>query len=594
MAGEPAAMGYYDQVQQARDEARAYIVAPHPGQQGLQQAVSILKRALQTLDQPNVMGLADGNDYLRSRRADVLRDLAAAYALQGNRSAALDALEAAQSEALYPVLASYYRQEKAFASLQNEPRFQAMLANLDQAGRLWQAKSLTGPYTPQLDEVHRIAGLSLFWSEAKYNFVHFDHVPQLDWDQVYLDFLPQVIAAKDTKAYYEVLMRLAPLLHDGHTNIYPPEALQSHFYARPPLVTGLFENRVLVTGVFSPALATKGLRVGDEITAIDGMEVHRYAQERVAPYASIATPQDGEVRMYDYGLLDGDADQPVTLTIRNAQGASRDVTLARKGYDEKWPTRFAFRMLPGSIAYLVLSHFESDAAVKAFEQHLPQIMQAKGLILDVRGNGGGNSDYGMRILSYLSERPIPFLRERVLSVSPYWRMQGQTMLEWRRLPDSGVPYVHSEPVHFSGPVAVLTGPRSFSAAEDFVASFKAMHRGLLVGRPTAGSTGQPLMFDLPGGGKARICVKRETSPDGEPFVGIGIAPDIQVITTVADIRAGRDPVLERAEQALENVDQADHGQDHQHEDHHENGKQHFGDGAGDAGQGAEAQPAGGQ
>ncbi|HEY3520547.1 MAG TPA: hypothetical protein VGK80_05835, partial [Rhodanobacteraceae bacterium] len=57
-------------------------------------------------------------------------------------------------------------------------------------------------------------------------------------------------------------------------------------------------------------------------------------------------------------------------------------------------------------------------------------------------------------------------------------------------------------------------------------------------------------FKLPGGGSARICVKRDTYPDGREFVGLGIAPQIEVAPTVTDIRDGRDPVIEAAAAAL--------------------------------------------
>jgi len=77
-------------------------------------------------------------------------------------------------------------------------------------------------------------------------------------------------------------------------------------------------------------------------------------------------------------------------------------------------------------------------------------------------------------------------------------------------------------------------------------SFDNLKRGLLIGSPTAGSTGQPMTLRLPGGGTARICVKRDTYPDGREFVGVGIAPQKRVDLTVDDLRSGRDPVLERA------------------------------------------------
>mgnify|MGYP000636776297 CR=1 FL=1 len=77
-----------------------------------------------------------------------------------------------------------------------------------------------------------------------------------------------------------------------------------------------------------------------------------------------------------------------------------------------------------------------------------------------------------------------------------------------------------------------------------------MKRGKIVGEATGGSTGQPLMISLPGGGTARIVSKRDTYPDGKPFVGVGIQPNIKVSPTVADIRKGRDTVLEAALLAL--------------------------------------------
>lgn len=90
------------------------------------------------------------------------------------------------------------------------------------------------------------------------------------------------------------------------------------------------------------------------------------------------------------------------------------------------------------------------------------------------------------------------------------------------------------------------GKRLRPAAEDFVIDFELMKRGKIIGEPTGGSTGQPLMFSLPGGGSARVCTRQVFYPDGRQFVGVGIQPDILVRPTVADFRSGRDAVLERA------------------------------------------------
>jgi len=97
---------------------------------------------------------------------------------------------------------------------------------------------------------------------------------------------------------------------------------------------------------------------------------------------------------------------------------------------------------------------------------------------------------------------------------------------------------------------VLISAKSFSAAEDFVVVFDAMHRGTLVGETTGGSTGQPLAFKLPGGGYARICTLDVAYPDGRDFEGIGIPPQVKVSPTVSDIRQGKDAALERAVEIL--------------------------------------------
>ena len=58
-----------------------------------------------------------------------------------------------------------------------------------------------------------------------------------------MDYLSKVIAAPTTRDYYRVMMQLAPLLQDGHTNVYAPDALAGEFYSRPPLRTALVEGK---------------------------------------------------------------------------------------------------------------------------------------------------------------------------------------------------------------------------------------------------------------------------------------------------------------------------------------------------------------
>jgi C-terminal processing protease CtpA/Prc len=545
-AEPPRAMADYEKIQSLRQEADKLIDAEHPDTANLRKAEQLLQSALDYLGNADVRERAVGNRFLYGRRYDTVRDFAAVHALLGEKARALDELEAMSREGSYPGVVKLLEEDKVFASLRDEPRFKAVVAEQRLAQRLWKNPALATPYRETLPVEERIAGLSAFWAEARASFVHFDHVPALDWDKTYLEFLPQVMAAQSTRDYYDVLMRLAPLLQDGHTNIYPPEQLQRELYARPPLSTRLVDGKVIVIGVFSKKLGQR-VHVGDEIVAIDGMPVERYAADRVAPYASSSTPQDRIVRTYSYQLLSGAAGQPVKLRLRDAHGRERDETIARDGYaDAVDLPAFDAKMLEGGVAYFALDHLESDEGVKKFEAFLPQVLASKGLVIDLRSNGGGSTGYGLDVLSWLTDLPIPTAHQVYRGDTGLERAWGGAHVTWQAVTNDAEPFVRAHEKRFTGPVAVLIGPQTFSAGEDFAMAFDVLNRGTLIGAATGGSTGQPLSFKLPGGGTARICVKRDSYPDGREFVGTGIAPDIEVARTVEDYRRGRDPVIERA------------------------------------------------
>ena len=538
------AMDAYEHAQALRHEADAKVDEKHPTPEGLEAAAALLREALDYLATPQVRELGTGNVFLWGRRQDVLRDYAGVLALQGKKDEALAALEAMQQEAWYPPLGPAFFGPQ-FDSLRGDPRFKRMEATSAAVARLWKVPAIATPYQAEIPVEQRIAGLSLFWSEARTSFAYFDHVADLHWDQVYLDFLPRVMAVKTTEEYYRVLMQLAPLLKDGHTNIYPPKELQPKLYSRPPLRTERIAGKVYVADVYSEALAARVKR-GEQLVAIDGVPVERYADQSVAPFVSSSTPQDRELRTYTYQLLAGDADKPLALTLATASGEERVEHVERKGYsDVHHPPPFTFRRI-GDVAYLSLDHFESDAGVKAFEKALPEILASRGLVLDLRRNGGGSTYFGLQILSYLVPDPLPLAKQRIRGETAWARTAGPGIVFWVPSPGSDRGPTFNRKEHFAGPVAVLIGPQTFSAAEDFVMAFDAARRGILVGSTTAGSTGQPMSFSLPGGGSARICVKRDTYPDGREFVGRGIAPAIEVTMTAEDLRAGRDPVLDRA------------------------------------------------
>ena len=477
---------------------------------------------------------------------DQLYNLACDQALAGESKQAIVTLQGAVDLGT-SVSPDHMRADSDLISLYTDPEFQKLISRMILHAALWKDDpALATPYKAVLTEEEKVAGLSKFWSEARFNFPFFNRLPDLGWDRLYMEYLPHVRATRTTADYYNVLIRFASALHDGHTNVFAPKELYTYFYAIPAVRTHLVENKVLITEITDPAISKQGISVGMEITTIDGQPVREYAEQKVDPYVSASTPQDRQLRDYDYQLLAGPEANPVHLLLKDNHGATKSIVLSRKPFDYKAfvgdPAQF--KMLPGNIAYLALNEFEDDLGVKTMRENFAAISQSAGLILDVRKNGGGNVANGYANLSMLSDKQtFKTPAWETLEYKAYYRAIGVSP-GWLK---GGAEDISPDPTNnFLKPVVLLTSSRTFSAAEDFVAAFDAMHRGTLLGEETAGSTGQPLMFSLPGGGSARIGTTNHSYPGGKVFEGIGIVPQVNVTPSVSDIRQGRDAALERA------------------------------------------------
>jgi C-terminal processing protease CtpA/Prc len=474
----------------------------------------------------------------------VLYDLACIYSLLREKDKALKALgEAVTAGFVNP---DQMRDDSDLNNIRQEPEYKKLFAEVEARNKaqvaFWSGAALNTKYRDNLTEDEKIAGLSRLWSEAKYNFAFFDRLPNLDWDGTYFAYLPRVRTSKSTVEYYMILTEFCAQLHDGHTRVGPPQEMRD-LMGYPPVSTRLIEGRVFISAVREPKLeAIRGL----EIVTVEGMPVKDYGNTRVAPFVFASTPQDLDRRTFEAQLLGGLKDSPVELTLQDRAGKTQKTTLPRMTDVEtnKLPPipwqRFAFKMLPGGIAYVALNAFGNEAIVKDFDAAFPEIQKSNALILDVRENGGGSSNIGYGILSYLSAKPFLSSQWSTRDYRPSFRAWGNPDKWYSGGPDPFPPHGGSA---YTKAVVVLTSAQTYSAAEDFVVAFDSMKRGTIVGEPTGGSTGQPLPFALPGGGFAQVCSKHDRYPDGKEFVGIGVQPQLTVHPTVSDFREGRDTVL---------------------------------------------------
>lgn len=533
----------FARVQTERNRADELIDSKY-GPAQIKNGMRILKNTLMFLDSVPIKQLAVGYTTLWYQRSDIDRDLACGYALLNQKDSALYMLEKMSSDGAGSGTIPILKNEPILDPIRNEPRYLAVVKKLNEGVDLWKNTAFKTPYKANLTDAEKVAGLSLLWSQAKYNFVNFDHL-DIDWNQTYLDYIPKVQATKSTAEYYKVLINFYAQLKDGHTNVYVPDSLSGEFYSRPPFRTELIEGRVFVVKVLSDSLYKLGIVPGLEVVRIDGQPVIDYAEKNVKPYACSSTPQDMEIREFSYQLLSGSKNSPIAFEFKDKKGKIINRTISRAGYRDVKSLKTMEYQTIGNIGYLTINNFEDNKISKQFDSlYTSEISKTKGLIIDIRYNGGGDSGIGYSILKRLTDKPFLNSESRILqqSSTPY----SEPMWNYRNS-DKLAP---NGKIFYDKPVIVLIGPRTFSAAEDFTVAFDYMKRGKLIGTPTGGSTGQPVPFNLPGGGRARVCGKRDTYPDGKEFVGIGIMPDITVKATVRDVQNDKDAAKDKALEIL--------------------------------------------
>ncbi len=153
-------------------------------------------------------------------------------------------------------------------------------------------------------------------------------------------------------------------------------------------------------------------------------------------------------------------------------------------------------------------------------------------ILDLRQNGGGLRDAAVAVADhFLDSGPVLYV---------------DSQQEGERVFNST-----DETLAPDEPLVVLIDGGTASASEIVAGALKDRARATLIGNsPTFGKGSVQYVFDLSDGSSVHVTSARWLTPNRQQLDGQGIAPDILVEVTQADIDDGRDPVLERAAQYL--------------------------------------------
>ena len=203
-------------------------------------------------------------------------------------------------------------------------------------------------------------------------------------------------------------------------------------------------------------------------------------------------------------------------------------------------TNAMWAMTSDGYGYLCIGSW-GGVDVDEIEGALAQLRPAKGLVIDVRPNAGGDERLAQRIAAWFVEGTKVYAKHR-LRTGP--GQDGFAPVAERSVTGNADPEKR-----YSGPIAVLTSRFVMSSCESFVLMLRQAPACTVVGQPTGGSSGNPKPWDLGNDVVAMVPSWQDLRPDGTCFEGEGLAPDVLVTCTPADWQQG-DPILRRALQVL--------------------------------------------
>lgn len=422
-----------------------------------------------------------------------------------------------------------------------------------------------------ISPAQKVFGLSKFWQEVNYNFVYFERVNQKEWDSTYTSLLSTVQKTANDYEYYKELQKFAALLKDGHTSVYLPDQIKEMvtMFGKYRLFLKNIDGKAIVE--YNNAFTQAVIPVGTEILSVNGLSVQDYLKRNIYPYISSSTGyvlEDTGIRTLFQGLK-GDK---YHVKFKTPAGKIQEVDLVHEQAIEPDinPAIPAggllnFKWEADKIAYMALNSF-SDAKINdLFQEKLSELYQAKALIIDLRNNGGGDSRIGRNILQYFANDTLLYgsksrsrlnigtYRARGAFTNPKDTVGNETARRYLLTYQAKAyesfdyaPYVVAIKNRIVVPIVLLMGHNTASAAEDFLIYADKQKQMYKIGENSNGSTGQPLIFTLPGGGEAWICTKQDTYADGREFVGFGVQPDLIVKPTLTDYMNKKDPALEAA------------------------------------------------
>lgn len=379
------------------------------------------------------------------------------------------------------------------------------------------------------DRTSRLAAVITAWNLLKHFSIN--KIPDDIIENALPEALKKAAVDKNEEEFLNTLQRLTAYSNDGQTRVWLSGSQERYGL---PFLWKMNEGKLVITKTASDTI---GIKPGDIVTSIDGIDVQKYLEEK-GRLVSSSTKQWRNARVLAE-IRTGVYNSQIKIGIKNKEEVPQVITFKRNILltdltDSKPPK---VHEIEKDLFYVDLSRLNN----KELYEYLPSMKDAKGIIFDCRGLSGVTEN----MVGILLDKKIEPVELKI----PVYTKPDHKLISYKIYPS----VIEPSKIHLQAKALFLADEFSNGLSETILAIVKNQKIGDIIGTETAGAGGEIIPLRLPAEYYFSMTGMHEILSDGEDLIGKEIKPGIKVNFTYKDIIEQKDPQLEKAIKILTKV-----------------------------------------
>ena len=384
------------------------------------------------------------------------------------------------------------------------------------------------------DKNLRLLTLFRYWNIVEY-FFPYKYQTDTKWDDVLIEMIPKFLNSKTEIELHAAMLELVVNIDDSHSRLSSEKAAEFIGNYWIPAYFRIIDNKAIITGFYNDSLALKDdIRKGDIITMANGKTIESIFNEKKDFISGSNLPRK-KLNAFSY-IFNGSSDSVQITFERN--GESNSKTIKRYLYQDfnyKSKRSSTYKIFDGNIGYIDMKVL----SVKDVPMVMKKLENTKAIIFDIRNYPKTTMRY---IETFITSKRQKFYKP----LEPNINYPGKFV--WKR----GTSFGKNQELPYKGKLVALVNEYSQSYAEFVTMAFQTADNLTTIGSQTSGADGNVSRFEMVGGYKTQMSGIGIFYPDGTETQRKGVKIDIEIKPTLKGMIEGKDEVLDKAIEFLNN------------------------------------------